>query len=179
MHSVIKTYDPEAASSSGVSHVPSQPSKVSESWRNGQPRLWIAAPCTELNGDFRKRFESLLAPEGLSSVSILRGPKEYLASSSCALRPGNTGSTKRHGEGLRRDPRSSTIPTLQFIRNYETWNPLYHTGGTYSQNCMMDVPRYSFSELHFGKFPDSGGFQCWRVNFKTELCVCEHCSQNS
>ena len=35
----------------------------------------------------------------------------------------------------------------------------------------MDTPRYSFSELHFGKFPGSVDFQCWEVNFNTEVCV--------
>ena len=25
--------------------------------------------------------------------------------------------------------------------------------------------------VFFGKFPDPGGFQCWRVNFKTAVCV--------
>ena len=35
---------------------------------------------------------------------------------------------------------------------------------------MMEVPVYTFLELHFATFPDSGDFQCWRVNFKTEVC---------
>ena len=34
-----------------------------------------------------------------------------------------SGNTMRHGEGLRREPQSSTIPTPRFTRNYETWNP--------------------------------------------------------
>ena len=41
----------------------------------------------------------------------------------------------------------------------------------YPQNCMMETPRYTISELHFSKFPDSGDFQCWTGNFKTEVCV--------
>ena len=36
---------------------------------------------------------------------------------------------------------------------------------------MMEDPRNQISELHFGKFPDSDDFQCWRVNVKTEVCV--------
>ena len=35
----------------------------------------------------------------------------------------------------------------------------------------METPRYAFSELHFGEFPDPDDFQCRRVNFKTEVCV--------
>ena len=37
---------------------------------------------------------------------------------------------------------------------------------------MMETPRYTISELHFGKFSDSSDFQCWRVNFKIEVCLC-------
>ena len=29
----------------------------------------------------------------------------------------------------------------------------------------------AIAESHFGKFPDPDDFQCWRVNFKTEVCV--------
>ena len=35
----------------------------------------------------------------------------------------------------------------------------------------METPKYTISELHFGRFRDSGDFQCWRVNFKTDVCV--------
>ena len=36
---------------------------------------------------------------------------------------------------------------------------------------MMDHLRHEISDLHFGKFPESVDFQCWRVNFRTEVCV--------
>ena len=163
-------YDPETASSSGMSHVLSQPSRISSPGGTVSRDSCLPHNARNSMGTSGNVFEDQPVLEGAISI-ILRGPKEFLASSSCELRLGNTGSTKRHGEGLRRDPRSSIIPTPRFTRNYETWNPLYHTGETHSQNCMMDVPRYSFSEWHFGKFPDSGGFQCWRVNFKTGVCV--------
>ena len=77
----------------------------------------------------------------------------------------------RQGEGVRREPQISTMPTPRFTRNHDTWNPKHHTGGTYSQNCMMGAPRYAISELHSRKFPDPDDFQCWRANFKTEVCV--------
>ena len=64
----------------------------------------------------------------------------------------------RQGEGLRREPQSSTIPTPRFTRNHDTWNPMHRTEGTYSQNCMMEAPRYANSELHFGQFPDPFDF---------------------
>ena len=82
-------------------------------------------------------------------------------------------------EGLRREPQSSTIPTPRFARNHDLWNPMHRTGGTHSQSCMMEAPRYAISELHFGTFPDPDDFQCWRVNFKTEVGVWVHSSISS
>ena len=35
----------------------------------------------------------------------------------------------------------------------------------------METPKYATSELQFGKFLDPDNFQCWRVNFKTKVCV--------
>ena len=35
----------------------------------------------------------------------------------------------------------------------------------------MENPRNQISELQFGKFPDAVEFQCWKVNFKTEVCA--------
>ena len=122
-------------------------------------------------------FESLPARDGPSSAFFENGPSsaffenpKNLASSSCGLRPGNTGNTEKHGEEARQEPESSTIPAPRFTRNHETWTLLYRTEGTYSRNCMMETPRYSLSELHFGKFPDSVDFQRWKVNFETEVC---------
>ena len=46
---------------------------------------------------------------------------------------------------------------------------MHGTGGTYSQNCTVETLRSAFPELHFGKFTDPDDFQCWRVNFKTEV----------
>ena len=53
--------------------------------------------------------------------------------------------------------------TPRFTRNHDTWIPMHRT--------VMVTPRYSISELHIGKFPDPDDFQCWRINFKTEVCV--------
>ena len=40
---------------------------------------------------------------------------------------------------------------------------------------MMGIPRNQISELHCHKFPDSIDFQCWKVNFKTEVCSDSGC----
>ena len=48
-----------------------------------------------------------------------------------------------------------------------------HTGGTYSHGGMMEYPRFPISELHLANFPDSMEFESWKVNFKTEVSLCE------
>ena len=160
--------DPETASCIGMSHVPSQPSIFPS------PRGMISrdscVPHHTLNsmGTSGNVFEDLPAPEW-PSPSFFVDPN--LASSSCELRPGSTGNTMRHGEGSKRERR---------VQQYRLFDlPGIIRPGILCialeeliQNCMMNVPKYSISELiAFRKFPDSGDFQCRRVNFKTEVCV--------
>ena len=40
---------------------------------------------------------------------------------------------------------------------------------------MMENRRHPISELHFGKFPNSVDLQCWKANFKTEVCANSPC----
>ena len=127
-------YDLEIARSSGISHVPNQPSRIPSP--RGMIRRDSGLPHNTRNsmGTSGYVFEYPSAPEGPSL---------------CELRSGNTESAMRHGKGLRREPQSSTIPIPRLARKYWTWNPLCHTGGTSSQISMMETPRYTISELHF------------------------------
>ena len=134
-----------------MSHVPSQPSRIPSP--RGMLSCDSGLPHHTRNsmGTAGNVFEDLPAQDRTS--------------------PSLLGIVMRQGEGLRREPESSTIPTLRFFRNYDTWNPMHRTGASYPQNSLMEAPRYAFSELHVGKFPDPDDVQCWRVNFKTEVCV--------
>ena len=156
-------YDPETASSSGASHVPSQPSTIPS------PRTM---PCRDsgLPHDTRKTTgtsgnvcERLPAREG-QTYTLFNNPKN-LATSSLELRPDIPGNTKRPESGMRREPQNSSIPAPRFQSG---GGIPYHTGGTYSHGGMIDYPRFLYSDL--GKFPDSMEFQSWKVNFKTEVC---------
>ena len=40
---------------------------------------------------------------------------------------------------------------------------------------MMENLGNQISDLHFGKFPDSSDFQCWKTNFRTEVCSNSGC----
>ena len=111
-------------------------------------------------------FEGLPA-RGEPSSALFENEKN-LASSSCGLKSIGTGKIVEPRGG--QEAQDSTNPTPRFVTEFSTWNPQYRAGGTYPQICMMEFPRTRISELHFGKFPDSVDFQCWKVNFKTEVC---------
>ena len=104
-------YDPETASSSGMSHVPSQ------SPRTPSPRCTLGLDSglphyrnsMDISGNV---FESLFAQERISP-SIPSNSNKDLADEYCE---GVPRVAMRHGEGLRREPQSSTKPTPRFSR---------------------------------------------------------------
>ena len=160
----VLCYDPETASSSGASHVPSQP-LIIPSPRGVCSRDFGLPPDTRnIMGTSENVHESPPAQEGPSSAL-------FENSSSCGLEPGNTGNIMEHGRRVRREPQSMSVPTPLFNQGLATLNPVSRTGGTYSHNGMMNCPRFPISEMHLGKFPDSLEFQSWKVNFKTEVCA--------
>ena len=156
-------YDPETASSSGATHLPSQPSAFPS------PR---AMPCSDsglphdtwnIVGTSGTVFERLPAREGRTSSLISKS--KNLASSSQELRPDTT--TRRRESEMKRESLNTSTPSSHFQSSSGMLN---HTGGTYSHDGMLDYPRFPIAELHLGKFPDSLEFQSWKVNFKTEVC---------
>ena len=144
-------YDPETASSSGMSHVPSQPSRIP-------------------------------SPRGMLSDSGLLNYTRNSVGTSGSVFGKTTWSRKNisvltrncHEWDMEKDwdeNRKVQQCDSSNSRNSDAWNSTRRTGGTYSQNCTMETPRYAVSELHFGRFWDVDDFQCWRVNFKAEVCV--------
>ena len=156
-------YDPETASRSGATHVPSKPSSVPS------PRTM---PCRDsglphdtrnIMGTSGNVFERLLAREGRTSAIF--DDSKNLASTSPKLGLDAEGKTKGDWNETRTAKLVDTFTTLP------TKSGVYdHTGGTYSHSGVIDYPRFPISELHLVKFPDSMEFQNWRVNFKTEAC---------
>ena len=110
-------FDLETGSSSGASHIPSQPLIVSS------PRGMLSRD-SGLPLDTRKNmvtsgnvFESQPAREGPSSAFFENS--KNLASSSSDLGPRNS---MEHGKGVRRDPQSSSTPTPRFDQGLGTLN---------------------------------------------------------
>ena len=135
-------YDPESGSSSGATHVPSQPSTIPS------PRtLSRCARYTEFYGYYRKRSRTTTCSWRtiLHSSTIQR----ILASSSHELRPGTTGTTRRQERVKWKENRLNTsIPLPHFQSGGGMLN---RTGGTYSHSGAMDYLRFPISELHVGK----------------------------
>ena len=98
------------------------------------------------------------------------------ASASCTPGPIDTSETLEREDVLRKEPLNHAILAPRFVRKFTTWNPLYHAGGTYLQNCRMEIPRNLKSRK--GMWTNSltpRGVQSWKTNFQTEVCSCSVC----
>ena len=51
-------------------------------------------------------------------------------------------------------------------------NSVIFSGGDSSKNYAADQQRLQISDLHFDKFPTLATFACWKMRFKTEVCIC-------
>ena len=110
MHDANELYDPETSSSSGLSHVPSQPMS-SLSPRGLIRRDSCLQPDTRNSlGITGHVFEGV--PARGEPSSALFGKSKNLASSSCRLKPIDTGEIVEQREGLRKGPQDCTIPRL-------------------------------------------------------------------
>ena len=51
-------------------------------------------------------------------------------------------------------------------------NSVLFSGGDSSKNYGADQQRLQISDLYFDKFPTPATFACWKIRFKTEVCIC-------
>ena len=78
---------------------------------------------------------------------------------------------KHYGTWERSNTRASEYDNTNTTSKSRYCNhPFSHTGATHSLIGMIDYLRFQISEMHLGKFPDSLGFQSWKVNFKSQVC---------
>ena len=57
-----------------------------------------------------------------------------------------------------------------------TKNSVIPSEGDSSKNCGADQPRLQISDPHFDKFLNPATFACWKIEFKTEVCICSQFS---
>ena len=123
-------HDPETASSSGATHVPSQPREFGVNV-----------------------FQSLPASRR-TILKFLRGfTEDGVVFMLIDIR-------KHCGTWKSGETRSAQLifSAHRFDQGLESLTPLYRSGRTYSRHGVMDSQRYPISELHLGKFPDSFKF---------------------
>ena len=61
------------------------------------------------------------------------------------------------------DPRCQSGPSARY-----SFDP---SEGRFPNNFGTDQQRLQISDLHFDKFPDPATFACWKIRFKTEVCM--------
>ena len=153
-----KFYDLETASSSGFSHVPSQPMSIPS------PRGMISRD-TCLQPDTRNSFgisgnvfKDLPAPSEPPAAFV--GNSRISASAQCEPMSLNTGRLADRANEMERNTQHFATPTPRFVRNFSIHNPPSHAQGPYPQNCVVEQPGNQVPDMHFDKFPDLSTFQC-------------------
>ena len=163
-------YDPETASSSGSSHVPSQPMRIPS------PRGMISRDSCSQHDTRNSWCTSGHAFEGVSAPgeppAAIFGSSRNMPSASCGHVPLNTGRIAERANELGRNPQNSASLTPRSGRKFSPRNPPSQAEGVHPQSCMVELPRNQVSEMHFDKFPNPATSQCWKTNFKTEESSC-------
>ena len=159
-------HHPDTASSSGVSHLPSQPVVVPSSREVLGRDSGLPSMTRNTTGNSGNVFETLPARER-SSSAIFKNSGTPI-SSYCGVQLEKT--EKRMGQvrEVVREPQNSPKAVPRFQRGAGVF---VHTRGPCSHGDVIDYPRFPVSEMHLGKFPDCMEFQSWNVQFKTNLKV--------
>ena len=138
--------DPETASSSGLSHVPSHPMSIPS------PRGMLSRDSC-LQHDTRNSygtsgnvFENLLAPNE-PSAALTKFKKS--CSGTMRARVSEHRKTFVRADDLDRNTQRFAILTARFARTFPTWNLPSHAEGAYQQNCMVLTPRFARTFSHW------------------------------
>ena len=71
---------------------------------------------------------------------------------------------------------SQTPNTFLWIRDAKSGpsarNSFDPSEGRFSKNYGAGQQRLQISDPHFDKFPTPATFACWKIRFKTEVCIC-------
>ena len=120
-------------------------------------------------------------PSG-SQENVIANPRSTLESSQIPYRrihqfatPSATGEVPVHmstGTPVARDEGriGSTIPMPTFASRPSTMNSFMPV--EILQSSMVGQQRQQISELQFDKFSTQSTFACWKIRFKTEVCIC-------
>ena len=110
-------------------------------------------------------FQILILPK--STTSSAPYPQE--------LNPWSSGTEEPlHSSTVEKSERTNTrsrseMPIWAVSKKKKT---VIFSGGDSSKNYGADQQRLQISNLKFDKFPTPATFACWKMRFKTEVCIC-------
>ena len=152
---------------SGSSHVTSRPvsyppqpipggmlrhSFVSPSRRAGPPSIWETH---DISGNV------FADPHASSSAPC---PQELHQWNSSIEEP-------LHSSTVEKSERPEQSQDLRCQSGPSAKDSVIFIGGDSSKNYGADQQRLQISDLHFDKFPTPATFACWKIRFKTEVCI--------
>ena len=77
-----------------------------------------------------------------------------------------------HSSTVEKNERQEQDQDLRCQSGPSAKNSVILSGGDSSKNYGADQQRLQISDLHFDKFPTPATFACWKIRFKTEVCIC-------
>ena len=90
-----------------------------------------------------------------------------------ALRQQNFSSKELlHSSTVEKSERQEQNQDLRCQSGPSAKNSVIFSGGDSSKNFGTDQQRLQMSDLHFDKFTMPATFACWKIRFKTEVCIC-------
>ena len=130
-----------------------RPSFVSPCRKEGPPSIW------DTHGISGNVFAN---PHASSSAPY---PQE--------LNPwGTTIEEPLHMSTAEKSERPEQIRDLRCQSGPSAKDSVIFSGGDSSKNYGADQQRLQISDIHFDKFPTPATFACWKIRFKTDVCIC-------
>ena len=130
-----------------------RPSFVSPSRREGPPCIW------DTHGKSGNVFAD---PHASSSAPYPQELNQWNSSTEESLHSSTVEKSERPEQN--QDLRCQSGPSAQ--------NSVIFSAGDSSKNYGADQQRLQISDLFFDKFPTPATFACWKIRFKTEVCIC-------
>ena len=81
-----------------------------------------------------------------------------------------------HSSTVEKSDRQKRDQDLRCQSGPSAKNSVIFSGGDSSNNYGADQQRLQIWDLHFDKFPTPATFACWKIRFKTEVCICSQFS---
>ena len=165
---VSKDFQDDESIRSGNSHVTSRPvsfpphpipggmlgqSFVSPSRKEGPPSIW------DTHGISGNVFAN---PPASSSAPY---PQELHQWNSSIEEP-------LHSSTVEKSERPERDQDLRCQSGPSAKDSVIFSGGDSLKNSGADQQRLQISDLHLDKFPTPATFACWKIRFKTEVCIC-------